>query len=404
MKTIPYLRIGTNYYKVVQFPTINGQFNEVLLRWDFHTILRDHGRSYMSKIPIYDGSVCFPNHINFTKVFYGFYNTYSELKYKPKSGDITFTMAFFKHIFGQQIEIGLDYFKVLYENPTHPLPVLCLVSAERSTGKTSFLKYLKEVFGNNMTYIDSQNLNSQFNADWGNKLLLGLDEATLHKEELTERIKYLSTTNINKIEYKGKERFESEFYGKFLICSNLEQSFIKIDQEETRFWVLKVPKITNEDVNFLVKLFKEIPAFIDFILNRKYSAERKTRMWFTPEQIYTPALMKLKNNNKNKIENEIANILLVVIEKFDLNQVDFTPLDINSALNRTRSKADLTQIRHILKKVWKIQNQNNTLSYQKFHFSQNGDIELKDAKGRYFTIHKDFLIKNFDELMNDTDD
>ncbi len=399
-KEIPYIRIGTSYFKIVQVPTINSEFNETLIKWDKNTIIQDHNRDYLSKIPKYDGSICFPNHIDFSKEIYGFYNTYSPLKYKPKKGNSKNTLNFFKHVFGNQIELGLDYFKLLYEIPQQPLPVLCLVSKERSTGKSSFLKYLKEVFGHNMSYLDNHSLNSNFNLDWGNKLILGLDEAFFQKEEITEKIKYLSTSNKNKIEAKGKERFEVDFFGKFIMCSNKEDSFIKIDADEVRFWIIKVPKIEIEDVNLLQKLKKEIPAFLHFTKQRDFMSEKKTRMWFTPKQIYTPALKKLVRNNRNRVEKEIAQILISVLEKFDLDKVDFVPLDLLNALNKTRLKTDLTQIRTILKKDWKIKNQKNSLSYRRFTVLSDGDIMLSDNKGRYFSVDKVFLMKNFDELMN----
>ncbi len=397
---VNYIRIGTTYFKIVQVPTINDEFNETLIKWDKNTIIQDHNRDFLSKIPKYDGSICFPNHIDFSKEIHGFYNTYSPLKYTPKQGQYKNTLKFFKHIFGNQFEYGLDYFKLLYEIPQQTLPVLCLVSKERSTGKSSFLKYLKEVFGHNMSYLDSHSLNSNFNLDWGNKLILGLDEAFFQKEEITEKIKYLSTSNKNKIEAKGKERFEVDFFGKFIMCSNKEDSFIKIDADEVRFWIIKVPKIEVEDVDFLRKLTQEIPAFLHFIKQRSFVSEKKTRMWFTPKQIYTPALKKLVSNNRNRVEKEIAQILISVLEKFDLDKVDFVPFDLLNALNKTRVKTDLTQIRTILKKDWKIKNRSNSLSYRKFTVLSDGDIVLSDNKGRYFSVDKVFLMKNFDELMN----
>jgi len=46
-----------------------------------------------------------------------------------------------KHIFGDQIELGLDYLQLLYQKPVQILPIVCLVSKERSTGKTTFPKW-----------------------------------------------------------------------------------------------------------------------------------------------------------------------------------------------------------------------------------------------------------------------
>lgn len=394
-----YIRIGTSYYRIVQVPSIKGGFNETLIKWDKLTIIEDHNREYLSQIPKYHGKICFPNHFNFSKEIHGFYNTYSPLKYSPKQGSVSHTLNFFKHIFGSHLEIGLDYFKLLYEKPSQMLPVLCLVSRERVTGKSSFLKYLKEVFGLNMTYLDSHTLNSNFNLDWGNKLLLGLDEAVLQKEEITEKIKYLSTSNINKIEAKGKERFEVDFFGKFILCSNREDSFIKIDSDETRFWVRKIPKLENEDVNFLDKLIDEIPAFLDYIKSRDFATERKTRMWFTAEQIYTNALKKLVSNNKNKVEKEIGQLLYSVLEKFELEEVHFSLMDLLNALSKTRVKTDLTQLRKLLKTEWKVEQKNNSFKYQKFVILSDGDIVLTDTKGRYYTVSKTFLHKTFDDLM-----
>ncbi len=401
VEEIPYLRIGTSYYKIVKVPTINNQFNETLVKWDKNTITQDYNRNYLAKIPKYDGSVCFPNHINFSKTIHGFYNKYSPLRYLPAFGNVNNTLTFFKHIFGNQLEYGLDYFKLLYEKPTQKLPVLCLVSKERSTGKSSFLKYLKEVFGHNMTYLDSHSLNSNFNLDWGDKLILGLDEAFFQKEEITEKIKYLSTSNKNKLEAKGKERFEVDFFGKFIMCSNKEDSFIKIDADEIRFWVIKVPKLQFEDVNFLQKLTSEIPAFFDFILNRKFASERKTRMWFTPKQIYTPALAKLINSNRSKIEREIAHLLLSVMEKFDLEEINFSIMDLKNALNKMRLTTELSQLKTLLKKNWKLPQKNNSFKYQKFSLLNDGEMVLVDAKGRYFSLKKTFLLENFDDLMID---
>jgi len=398
---IPYLRIGTSYYKKVKAPTIAGLYNEILVSWRIETIRQDHGKDYLSKVPKYDGFTCIPNHIDFKQSYLTFYNTYYPLSKTPEKGNFTNSLYFIKHIFGKQYELGLDYIQLLFTKPIQTLPILCLVSKQRATGKSTFLKWLKEIFENNLTYLTNDSFSSQFNADWANKLLICIDEVLFNKEELTERIKYLSTTNINKLEAKGKDKQEVEFFGKFILCSNNEENFIKIDANEIRFWVLKVPCFEKEDIHFLSKLINEIPAFLYYLNNRKLSTKHLTRMWFTPAQIKTTALKKLVQNNRNRVEKELINIIIAVIEKFELDEVKLCPIDALNALNRTRVKTDLTQIRRVLKNDWKLSNQDNSNSYQKFVIWSDGDIGLIDAKGRYFTIDKDFLRKNFDDLMTD---
>ena len=403
MKKIPYLRVGISYYKLVQAPTIAGHFNEILVHWNIETIKQDHGKAYLTKIPKYDGFTCIPNHIDFKQEYEHFYNTYSPLSTTPMLGTANNTLYFLKHIFGKHFELGLDYLKLLYQKPVQILPILCLVSKERSTGKSTFLKWLKAIFENNLTYLTNDSFSSQFNADWANKLLICIDEVLFNKEELTERIKYLSTTNINKLEAKGKDKREVEFFGKFILCSNNEDNFIKIDANETRFWVLKIPSIKKEYTDFLEQVIMEIPAFLYYLKNRKLSSTHKTRMWFTPHQIKTPALARLVKNNRNRVEKELASILLGVFERYDLEEVDFCPLDALNALNKTRVKTDLTQLRRLLKVDWKLINQPNSNQYRKFVIWSDGSINLTEAKGRYFTVKKEFLTQNFDETMTDED-
>jgi hypothetical protein len=392
-----YIRVGTQYYKLVKTPSISGQVNESLVSWNIETIRQDHGKTYLAGIPKFDGFTCIPDHINFKYSHFNFYNTYAPLSHKLFEGQCPVSLEFVRHIFGGHYELGLDYLQLLFIKPTQILPILCLVSRDRSTGKSTFLKWLKKIFENNLTYLTNDNFTSQFNSDWANKLLICIDEVLFNKEELTERIKYLSTTNINKLEAKGKDKREVEFFGKFVLCSNNEENFIKIDHHETRFWVLKVPGIKKEQTSYLEKLTEEIPAFLYYLKHRELHSTHQTRMWFSPAQIETPALRKLVQHNKNRIEKELANILMMVMENHDLETIDFCPMDILNAISKTRLRTDLTQIRKILKKDWKLSSQPNSNKYQKFIIWGDGSTNLTGAKGRFFTITKMFLVENFPE-------
>lgn len=394
----PYIRVGTQYYKLVEAPSISGHKNEILVSWNIETIRQDHGKTFLAEISKFDGFTCIPNHLNFQASYRNFYNTYSPLSHTLKKGSYARSLAFLEHIFGDHVQLGLDYLQLLFTRPTQILPILCLVSKERSTGKSTFLKWLKLIFENNLTYLINDDFSSQFNSDWTNKLLICVDEVLFNKEELTERIKYLSTTNYNKLEAKGKDKREVEFFGKFILCSNNEENFIKIDHHETRFWILKVPSIKKEETNFLEELEKEIPAFLNFLSTRTMSCPHQTRMWFSPSQIETPALKKLVQNNRNRVEKELASILLLVMDNHELDDIQLCPLDALNALGKTRLRTDLTQIRKILKKDWKLENQPNSNRYQKFSIWGDGTTNLSDSKGRYFTINKIFLLENFEEL------
>jgi hypothetical protein len=394
-KTAMYLRIGTTYFKKSNFPTLTGDKIETLIPWSPELIRQDHGKDALSKIEKFDGFICYPENRpeHYLKMVEGYYNTYHQMSKKPVPGEIKNTMVFLKHIFGEQLELGIDYLQILYLKPLQILPILCLVSKERATGKSTFLKWMKEIFELNLTYITNDSFSSNFNADWASKLLICVDEVLFQTEQLTERIKYLSTTNVNKIEAKGKDRREIEFFGKFILCSNNETSFIKIDPDEIRFWVRKINPYEKEDVYFLSKLLSEIPHFLNFLANRKLSTENSSRMWFTREQIKTDALTNLIRHNCNKLETELSNMLINIIEVLNVEVLDFTLSDLQNALNKFRIKYDATEIRRIIRKKWCLQQQENPNKYEKVFVTQDLDIGFNPSKGRFYSISRQFLLE-----------
>lgn len=389
-----YIRIATCYYKKVEKPLTSGDSIEILIQWNKDTIISDHGRDYLSDIDCYDGFCCIPSHLNYKLEVGTFYNQYQELEYKPKQGECDTILVFLKHIFQEQYELGLDFIKILYEKPLQVLPILCLVSRERGTGKTTFLNLLKLIFGKNMTLNTNDDFRSQFNSDWANKLLIAVDEVLLDKREDSERIKNLSTARQFKAEAKGKDRQEIEFFGKFVLCSNNETSFIHIDKEEIRYWVIKVSPFKEElhyasDL-FFGKLKSEMPAFLDFLVKRSYHTENKTRMWFTPEQLKTEALLKLKANNKTLLEKEIIEILQMIIEEKNLDKVSFQLQDICSSLvNLNRRSYSTSMVKDVLTVNWKLEYKNT--SYTKYIVGFNGAIVSESYSGRCYTISKSRL-------------
>lgn len=408
---IPYLRIGTVYHKTVEKPLISGDTISILVKWTREAIINDHGKSYIAKVPKYDGFCCVPSHLSYQKIIAGFYNIYNEMPVKIFEGETDveslkrltpFSIEFMKHIFAEQIELGFDYLKILLESPTQILPILCLVSKERSTGKSTFIKWLKAIFGLNMTYIKGDSFASPFNADWAAMLLVAIDEVFFDKKEITERLKYLSTTNKDKIEAKGKDREEVDFFAKFVLCSNNEDSFIQIDENEIRFWIIKISPIKSENTEFLDSLIKEIPYFLRFLFERKFHSEKKTRMWFSKEEIRTKALQKLVWRSNNKLESKVIELFHELFETVEDLEVNVIPADVINMLNKMfkNSYWVINDVRKLLKESWNLEPQKNSLAYIKYDLDHGGSFYQQNRIGRYFTINKKFISEKFDELMN----
>ena len=405
---IPYLRVGTTYYKTIEKPLISGDKISILVRWNRETIISDHGKTYVSSVPKFDGFCCIPEHLKYRQIVQGFYNIYNEIPFAPSTGTkelkntIPYSLNFVEHIFGEQLEMGLDYLKILLQYPTQVLPILCLVSKERATGKTTFIKWLKEIFGLNMTYIKGDSFGSQFNSDWAAMLVVAIDEVFFDKKEITERLKYLSTTNKDKLEAKGKDREEIDFFAKFILCSNNEENFIQIDENEIRFWILKINPIKTENTEFLNNLISEIPTFLQFLIERPFSTQKKTRMWFSADEIRTKALQRLVFKNNNKLESKIIELLYEFFESNEDEEINVVPQDILNMMNRMFRPTYWTRndIRNLLKETWKLNPQNNGLTYIRYDIDFAGIFYQNNSVGRYFTIKKDFILNKYVELLN----
>ena len=402
-----YIRVGTTYYKLIERPQISGDKITSLVKWSRETIIQDHGKKIIYDIPKYDGFCCIPNHLKYQKTIENFYNIYNEIPHQPSISrvsvdEIPFSISFLQHIFGNQVDLGLDYLKILLENPTQILPILCLVSKERATGKTTFLKWLKEIFGRNMTYIKGDSFNSQFNSDWASMLLIAIDEVFFDRKEITERLKYLSTTNKDKLENKGKDREEIDFFGKFILCSNNEDNFIQIDENEIRFWVLKINPIKLENIEFLQNLISEIPQFLSFLIHRKFHSQKKSRMWFSPDEIKTKALQKLVFKNGNKLEAKMVELLYEFFESNEVQEISVVPQDILNMLNRMFRQLNFSRndVRTILKDKWKLEPQKNGLTYIRYDIDYSGNFCENNAVGRYFKISKNFILEKYVDLLN----
>jgi hypothetical protein len=273
-----YIRVGTTLYKIVRRPLISGDYVKDKIVWSYETLRQDYGKNNLPEIEKYDGFCIIPDHVHYEQMHGTYLNQYEPINHVPRPGEFPHICSFLEHIFGEQLELGLDYLQILYTRPTQILPILLLVSNERNTGKTTFLRFLKMIFGKNATFNTNEDFRSQFNADWAHRLLVLVDELLLNKMEDTEKIKNLSTAGDYKIEAKGKDRREIEFFAKFVLCSNNEKNPIIIPKEEVRFWVRKINPVEKDNIHLREQMSKEIPHFLYFLSNRELSTNNESRM------------------------------------------------------------------------------------------------------------------------------
>lgn len=281
-------------------------------------------------------------------------------------------------------------------HPIQKLPILLLVSEERNTGKSTFLNFLKAMFRNNVTFNTNEDFRSQFNSDWAGKLIIVVDEVLLNRREDSERLKNLSTTLSYKVEAKGKDRDEIAFFAKFVLCSNNERLPVIIDPGETRYWVRKIHHLENDDTHFLQKLIEEIPAFLYFLQHRTLTTQNVSRMWFSPKQTETAALLKIIRCNKSKYEVEAAELIKEIMECMEIDSFSFCLNDLLILLNLSQVRIDKHWLRKIVTEDWKLAPAPNGLTYTTYLFACNKERRFEPIRrvGRYYTITR----KQLDEF------
>ncbi len=393
MKEEEYMRVGTTLYKVVNQPCASGGYEKRRVIWNNSTLRQDYGKNYLATVPKYDGFCTVPDHLNYRKEIDGFLNLYEPIEHTPQIGDFPNIRSLVLHIFGEQYNLGLDYLQLLFLQPLQKLPILLLVSEQRNAGKSTFLNFLKAVFGDNVTFNTNEDFRSQFNSDWAGKLLIVVDEVLLNRREDSERLKNLSTTFNYKVEAKGKDRTEIAFFAKFVLCSNNEYLPVIIDAGETRYWVRKINPLQNDDTNFLQKLKEEIPAFLFFLTQRELSTEKESRMWFNPKLTHTAALQKIIRSNRNRLEIEMAELFLDIMSNMNVESVSFCLNDLMTLLIYSQVKAEKHQVRKVVQEVWKLTSAPNSLSYTAYEIAPTRDChyETKRKIGRFYTITKEQL-------------
>ncbi len=388
-----YIRVGTSLYKLAHQPLANGTTVLRRIPWSFGTIRQDYGKSHTPPIKKYDGFCTVPSHTDYHKEIDGFYNLYEPITHVPVEGEFPDIIKLMRHIFGEQFELGLDYMQLLYRQPTQKLPILLLVSEERNTGKTTFLNFLKAVFQDNTTFNTNEDFRSQFNADWAGKLLIVVDEVLLCRREDSERLKNLSTAQTYKVEAKGKDRQEVNFFAKFVLCSNNELFSVIIDMGETRYWVRKVMRLDSDDTNFLQKLKEQIPAFLYYLQHRPLSTTKESRMWFNPALIRTEALERIMQSNRNHTEIDIVELLRTIMESQNVDKISFIPQDLLPLLSLNGVKVELWHIRKVVKELWRLKPAPNALSYTtyQYDYSKPSKYGAINRVGRFYTVTKEFL-------------
>ena len=327
----------------------NGQTEINIIRWSKENIRQDfhNSKEFIAMIEKCDAFTNVPENdpARYRQVITSekdgvtsrLYNRYSPVYHVPEQGEWRTINRLLHHIFdyrnldGEPLyEFALDYLQLLYTRPLNHLPILCLVSKERGTGKTTFLNLLRAIFVENMRILDSERLMSKFNEHWAGKLIVAVDESFINMDEKNgagNKLKMIATNATIPAEGKGRDSSEVPNISKLILCSNDEYNFVKIDMEENRYCIVKVSPIEDAtDPHMIERMEAEIPAFLHFLKNRQLYHREASRLWFDERVYETEALLKIKERTESAAVKHIKD---AIREQFFIQKEETIRLSAN---------------------------------------------------------------------------
>ena len=359
---VPYIRVGTDYFCLFSKPDRYGINRTTIKPWKKEEIKSDHGPGALKVVHRYKDFIIHPDNIDYQQTVNECFNLYAPFPHTPYSGsvtaeDIPVTLNFLQHIFGDQFSQGMTYMKCLYEHPTLPLPVLCLVSAERQTGKTTFNNYINILFGDNFVLINPEDLVSSFNASYATKNIICIDETVIDKTHSIEKLKSIATAKTINVNQKHVSNYAVPFFGKVIISTNKEVDFIKIDQEEIRFWIRKIRTIANINTNIEQDLIAEIPKFLTYLLSLPAIDTSRSRMVLTADEIYNKELETVKEESQSSLYKELYILFSEFFNKEHLAEDCYcTPNDIKLRWFSNNHSVSASYIKKVIMYEFKLKN------------------------------------------------
>lgn len=389
-----YKRIGVDYYKIDQEPFPTGKdgelvFEEVLEPWNKQAIVDDHGKDVIKYIERFNGFTNIPSHTDYQAVIKGRWNLYHNINHTAVPGEWRHIQILLQHLFRDQYEMILDYITILYKKPQQKLPVICLVSREQKTGKSTFIYLMKLIFKQNMAMISNNDLTGDFNSHWTSKLIVASEETMLEKKEAYEKIKTFSTARHITRNEKNKAQRTIPCMVHFIFCSNHEDDFIKIDDYDSRLWIRKIESIKTQINKFDDKIEDEIPHFVDFIQNREIAyKDVGERLYFKPDDFKTDAFKNLVKNSEPAIIKELRENL---IESFLKTGVPEQRMTVSQIKYKFGLHYEKNYISREIQRTLGLQTSNTS---SKYFYLEGNEVKSEVEKGRCFTFVREHFVKD----------
>lgn len=342
-------QIGDNFYIRATSYDTRGQNRTEIKQVTKQTLKDRYDIKDITTIPYFETECYVPAHIGYKPVIENSFNSYHPLPIKPQKGDWCTWEKLIRHIGQDKYEIVLNYLIILFQYPTEKLPVIIFTSKENETGKSTFMQSVAYLLGNNAGIFGQDDLNSQFNV-WVMNLLAVFEEISDTKRSIN-KLKAISTAAKTTVNRKFMPQFSFEPFCKIMIASNDEETCIQLNEEDTRYLVLKPEKIKDFDPGFDNKLKKEAPAMLWYLLNNAPTIKKQSRMWFPAKDIKTEQFNKIVETSRSSVYHDIRLVVDEIMAEYNLEELHITVGELSHKLG---NRYALNEIVTCLRKEFKI--------------------------------------------------
>lgn len=416
--TDKYMRVGADWLKIISIPNKHGETMEEIIPYKITEINRDYSRykDFIDHIPKYDAFFNLPCwNDDYKRVLYNCYNLTAPLTHRPEAGEFPATYKFLKHVFsgqgvyrnglecgdlGDVFTVAMDWLTIIFRYPKQMVPVPILVSKEYRTGKSTFLKWLAAVFRGNTAILNNEQFKMQFNSHYITKYIIAIDEGFLDvdKKQEKERLKQLATSDTAYLQLKGINMKPFPYYGKLIICSNDADNVMRLDDKESRWFVVKVPSLPAEDVDpdLESKMIAEIPAFLHYLTHREIFHPRQDRLWFKPQYFITEQFNEIVKHTRSSFEKEFCEMMEEMFKVYKMNTILLDLPWLHANINKElKYKVNKTDIKKFLKEKKGMNPADDPVRFKvpigftNMPNSDSTDIEYSTHVGRVYTFHRE---------------
>lgn len=361
---------------------------------------------------IYSSCGYYPDYFNERKLDHNKYNEFRKPDCVPQEGEWPMTKILLEHIFGEQYNLGLEYYWVLRNHPTKPLPAIALTGGEDG-GKSSFAQHLDWCFKNTRT-IDIDALTNRENSYAIGTQIIVIEESSdsgtnkmNNADGIANKIKTLVTECGKQLPVKRlyADLAQEDYFAHIVLLTN-DVSPIRMKGEATRYWVRHVGTPQRID-DFMDKLKAEVRHFLWYLDNEFVPTRRKSkeRLWFHPDEYWTIAKDAAKTVSGGRLYNIIKDVFLEHFDTCEENHLNFDSKSLQDRVNYEGESYSKYDVKDCIIKEFKFGEPCKRKRVDDhLALKDIGQTEWTKRKMAYWTIDRDLNIIRETEEMKDLDD